>query len=694
MRNDVYFIINRADSLPIYLRDDQRVSMVYNNNIFNWDSVVGDYSYTVDFDVTDLTCLHFGKMHRQDSTGSLRKEFQYELFINGLKKDSGTFVLKKVTSKSYSGYCKSDISKLAANKDVKMNQVPMGDLISVKTLNQIVIVQWTGGTSVAGVDLIVNKQLISVPWNTNLTTTMGDFVAAINATSYPSDPSLTLFGEWFPSTLKLRITALWIGSFPILDVSDDPTPGPGYWDFSYVFVGTIFMREQWYEFLNANKGLTYPDRNCAFFPVLNTGAQTKDDLPPVAITRINPYSTIDNEFEVGQTNDFLHNYSPYIVPFPFLIHVIKKIAEMLGKSLSGSFLTDVDVNDIVLYNNFSVDSSIRGSAYEGYQQLLEFFNLKDNMPDVTIEEFIIALRKIFNLHIDDVNNTLFFTPTKEIIHSLDVVDLTDYLVGELEIEDGGYSGFSFNWPYSADSYVSELAKAIEGRTILDSVALISDLSSVAVSDNNSVILVQETNYWYSPRINSTTGVVVWEPLTPNYTPVIIGDGLKDMTPSADPMINKVDHDDQNLRMPFTDHEMNSYQPEIKSDGLGIRLLFYNGLETDIVSQEYEYGTSSDLNTNSVSVRDFSLLQWSGEKGLFNKWWKETAYWLLNSKKVKANISVNVFHLQQIDGYRRTNGHYPKIKLRNQHFILLKMEIEYPIIHESVFTLMKTSWSPA
>jgi len=130
-------------------------------------------------------------------------------------------------------------------------------------------------------------------------------------------------------------------------------------------------------------------------------------------------------------------YSPF-VPFPFLLYVLRKIAEQFRLSLGGDFVTEPGVEQLVIYNTYALDlieekySATYSSDY--YVNLGNAnINLQNHVPDITVGEFLQALGTFLNLNVDigasslriDILDTIARSPAEE--------DLTPYL-------SAGYEG--------------------------------------------------------------------------------------------------------------------------------------------------------------------------------------------------------------------------------------------------------------
>lgn len=75
------------------------------------------------------------------------------------------------------------------------------------------------------------------------------------------------------------------------------------------------------------------------------------------------------------------------VPMVFLFELIRRIGELTGVRFYGEFLADTDLANLLLYNTRAIDTATS-------------IELRYYLPDLTIPDLLLELRKLFNLAID------------------------------------------------------------------------------------------------------------------------------------------------------------------------------------------------------------------------------------------------------------------------------------------------------
>lgn len=94
----------------------------------------------------------------------------------------------------------------------------------------------------------------------------------------------------------------------------------------------------------------------------------------------------------GRVNEYTTSSGSYTatgpkVPMVFLGELLRRIGELTGVSFYGEFLADADLANLLLYNTRALDSATT-------------VELRYYLPEMTIPELLLELRKLFNLAID------------------------------------------------------------------------------------------------------------------------------------------------------------------------------------------------------------------------------------------------------------------------------------------------------
>lgn len=105
------------------------------------------------------------------------------------------------------------------------------------------------------------------------------------------------------------------------------------------------------------------------------------------------------------------------VPMVFVKYLLRKIATLAGVTIQGPFMDDTDTNALILYNIRALDGATT-------------VTLSRHLPEMTVVEFLVELRKYLNLSFkfDTLNKTLTIGYTDTIFSQPTLIDWSEKLV--------------------------------------------------------------------------------------------------------------------------------------------------------------------------------------------------------------------------------------------------------------------------
>ncbi len=283
-------------------------------------------------------------------------------------------------------------------------------------------------------------------------------------------------------------------------------------------------------FFTQNLGEIFGDAQTVLLSGLDFGLEAAPVAPVLAANHLTDrycYPTILNDAFYGnqavsgfsgKMNDYDVNTSTYNgvarVPMPFVRWVFTQFSALTGWSFSGQFWQDPDLVRLIVYNLFSLDG-------------LSSINSNNHLPDLTLTNLLIDLRKLFNLYLEfDVRRqvcTMDFGDS--VLASGDVVDWTEKarpdhvkspeLVNRLEL---GYvidsnDGLLKPVPPSMDKYTTAETTINQGGTLLPIQSRISTLltntaSGLAITQQAGISPNNKDNKnGTSPKLLFWNGVV-------------------------------------------------------------------------------------------------------------------------------------------------------------------------------------------
>jgi len=660
--------------------DGQKIPLVFNSNIFSFGEIVGDFSYPVMLPPTKEVSEFFGFVDLPISPVSIRKEYEGKIvgdtsFIQTVK-----LIVRKASKSGFEADLQSGVSYISAWKDKKISTILTENVIDIRSVQQSIVLRretsyWAGAYQ----EVYINNIVFRENYASSDFLTMVNLAAQINAYTWPAVLVITAHVT-FPD-LEIKVTNYgfnWAFDVRFITFSGG-VPQP--WTILSSTYPTQGSVEEWVTHINAHLGEFYPTRNHVFFPVLNTGAQTKSNLPSGTATQINAFKLSTESFDL--TTGSLSTYRcPYIVAFPFLYYVLTQIAKTIGASIDGHVSVDDMFKKIVCYNNYSMD------AKYWIRQQEDVYNLLHNLPDMTIQEFFLNVVSAFNLQTSLTNGKLFLNYTRDIIENNSfVLDLTLCLVGEMTVEDAGFTGFDMFWEEADDPYLKYSKYVVDKSLVTTTVPTVSDLSSISMSMLGKTVYVSETDTYYESQMTGTG--VVWIPVVERFEEAISGDGSKSVRPAVNSLAMTTD---AGMRMPVTSHEMNSSDPSIKATPLGLRFLFYHGFLSSASGNRYEYGSSDNIDpTGSIIPNAWNLLKWNGPDNHYDKFWKTTVEYLMRAKRYKAPMMLDAVVFNKLMMYRSEHGYFPKIQVNNVVYIVETIETSIPLTDVSRFTLIRSTW---
>ncbi len=441
---------------------------------------------------------------------------------------------------------------------------------------------------------------------------------------------------------------------------------------------------------------TFPEDDFALFPIYNSEFMKGTQFEAGWATnkcRLNSY-------EEGLWYD-VENSIMAISPFPYLAYVVNRIFNYFGFPIDENILaTDPDLKQLVIYNNrdaseFTTTVTEVDKTYAGVyetdpfngdyildmngQRILKVFrakvstitrgldtwDLKDFLPDITISDFILAIRNMFNLAFTVTSKgSLLIRKRKDLVKSGKAVSLDAKVIGRPLITMGAtVAGVYLRWTHEEnDLLFSEEFKDIYADPLLlkPSVNTMDELEEI-VPTINEIRLITTYGQYYQYSGEEVDGVTTysWKFFSNDFQDFKIGENPEEFTAKAStlPMI----HYQRLTGGPFIRcPEAKQLSASIlRSTSLpcSLRLLFYRGMIDDSLGTSYPYGSSDAFDLNGALLPGATLsLKWDGATGLYNQLWKDYLTWW-NTRKVVTWTIIDPSILDFFTVYAIENNHY-------------------------------------
>lgn len=412
----------------------------------------------------------------------------------------------------------------------------------------------------------------------------------------------------------------------------------------------------------------WPASDFVFFPIRNTQFGSSDDS--ILLTAIGGGWTypgtvicpVQNYWHGGEFfADWFQDFSPlswewdviWTVPFVYVNYILHEIFALGGYKMTGSWLRDPELSTLVVN---SVKAEVPGHHQDGLGNFL--LDLPAFMPDMTIAEFLIGLRKAFCMFVffDSRAKTVELTTMKDVLNSSEREEWTDKANPAYEISDEDQD--TYRWKFTMDNNDKLMEDAVMDLRGSLHLADVADDSLLPPGDEpGAVRFVQDDYYFWSMNRDGT----VWhraslpfydegdsaatQTVEIPFSPVATWRGV-DTIPTdyawiTPPAILKF------WKLPNVEQAGNFVWNAVHTADFAARLLFYRGMVEDSNGDLYPFGTSDNYDWAANRIGEYSLM-WQGEDGLVNRFWKEWITFAQATRRVRRRVNLGLGDLLGLD----------------------------------------------
>ncbi|HEX2900260.1 MAG TPA: hypothetical protein VHS96_11135, partial [Bacteroidia bacterium] len=384
----------------------------------------------------------------------------------------------------------------------------------------------------------------------------------------------------------------------------------------------------------------WPAQDFVFFPIRNYSIGLDDESISLAAQGVSGYDGITT---ICPIQNFYYNGAfhenwfydlgmtfgwdlVWTIPFVYVGHILEQAFEVAGYSISGSWLQDPEIaslviNSLKVHHYWTVYVPVGGFAID----------LASGMPDISIAEFLIGLRKMFCLAFifDSVSKSVEIAPIREILRSSEVEDWTSLATPTFEANDQEPPTYEFSFDIDSEDAKSEQVSDLRNLTEGDPVADQSMLPALDVPATYRFIQ-DEFAYWSVDK-EGTTWKFTSFPLNP-YGNKNASQGIKTkLSPVLSWRGNDTLPTDFNWivpppigrfwKLPAIEQFGSFNITGVKEAAFAARLMFYRGMVADNNGNTYPFGSADNYDWAGNRIAEYSL-HWGGEDGLYNQWWSE------------------------------------------------------------------------
>lgn len=377
-------------------------------------------------------------------------------------------------------------------------------------------------------------------------------------------------------------------------------------------------------------------------------------------------------------------YCP-LIPFPYLIYILRQVMAQSGYTLdeTDTWLQDQQIRSLVVWNNQTLD---KGYTYTIIGQFVnrtanlhtQTINVRNHIPDLTLRDLMGRLRQGFNLAILTEGDRVRLYWKGEAL-TAPVVDWREKTLG-LQTE-----------PYQTDFLFRDRGAADEGIPILDpekeNPTFISTVPP-AGGQNGDTYLNPNSRLYFQKKLveESDPAVLEWVLKGILPTEVAVGNGKEE----TDAGFGWMAVSTAKLGIPgapITQGRINTplYGLEPVAPEQDLRLMFYRGMVVGAFSSGNAIPTLTtteyDHNAQAGSLpADAYGLNWDGDRGLFQTWWKPWTDRLLQAHAVNVPLALELADVHNLRADRRY-----LIRTREGEAYLLPMTVKVSLGMEGVIS---------
>lgn len=356
----------------------------------------------------------------------------------------------------------------------------------------------------------------------------------------------------------------------------------------------------------------------------------------------------------------LQVYGHTITPFPKLTVVLKQIFKSIGLSLDNQFQTTLELKRLLLYSNASMCSKM------GEFGILNF-NPASGLSDTTQAEFLKHLCRKFSLGLftNLLSNETQLVPFKAIIKRAAKYNWSQKCL----------SGYELTQNVEAPSVLSDKHK----DTIIDAdlEKLTQHTGPIAdITDNESVYLSGQNAYYHKilvfpdPDNPSIPGVrQLTNARLKNYITTYNTKGSKYENGIGTLVLSRLKNPVEGFQMASI-RMRGKYEPnETENYACEDRIFFYRGLQPSAIAGEnYPMASSESRNLDALPIQGANhSLSWTGNDGIYERFWKENMSVLLSAKRVKMRIQLSLEDVLKF-------SFQDKVRIDNQEYLVKSMKI--------------------
>ncbi len=337
-------------------------------------------------------------------------------------------------------------------------------------------------------------------------------------------------------------------------------------------------------------------------------------------------------------NDSMPEHADYrTVPFVKLVWLIKQIFKEFGYTIDSDLFVNADFAAIHLYNNYSIEQY----NYPYFIDANNSINLKNHLPSIPLVDFLLAIKKTFNLKFTYSNKDIYISKNIDILKQV-FTDFTDKALVKYTNAmrtDYNKDGALFAWEFGQEDQLPQEVvqdKIIEIITSFASVNDIANYTFTALTSESYIFIINE-NYYYRYDTNLSN----WRPFAEAQHSYTLGNGNNKIDLAIAPLCSIYETDIANntnwLDLLGT-RQTGSYQTNTfkrVNTSFDLRMFFIKKLDLgNATGIPKAFTHSTDKFGNKRSALSLSL---SAADGIIKTFWKQWLDMLNNGTKLSISL---------------------------------------------------------
>jgi len=376
-----------------------------------------------------------------------------------------------------------------------------------------------------------------------------------------------------------------------------------------------------------------------------------------------------------------------ITPFIRLDYLLNRIFQYQGFTLDNQFQLTDELKLILLWNNYNINTHYQAvpdvaSAWDNT------VDLKNHVPSRAAIELLKALVGTFALGLfyDPSNKSALLIPFDTLIANPEAADWTSKTAQDFNYVTD--RNFISRWRYDVDT-ADGLSVRFGGQDFPQNIVMGEGLTARIMYGDGEFLLRRAIadNTYYIIAIGIGDANFNTAYTAQDQKQVVKTGSDKEYASELIPLWNShdiktngeddFDHTDirfQEIMLPAIEHEgfivnyvnpFSSIFPPL-APCMSFRVMMYRGFQPADVGIDYEYpmANTSAYNIRGEQVGDYSL-QWDGDYGIYNKFWKRPYEMLAHKKDVTRSLNLTI---RDLINFR----FWHKIRIENQNYFMTRL----------------------